>query len=84
MPLIADINQAILGGDLYKALKHARALVSYEHELLARMTGTEAAPLTCVNPPQADLPARPGLSPRDRGDRRKAGPGRSAAAAPQP
>ncbi len=84
MLLIADINQAILSGDLYKALKHARALVSYEHELMARMMGTEAAPLTCVNPPQADLTARPGPSPRDRGDRRKAGPGRSAAAAPQP
>jgi flagellar biosynthesis repressor protein FlbT len=32
---ISDINNQILTGDLYKALKHARKLIEYEQELLA-------------------------------------------------
>jgi flagellar protein FlbT len=31
---IANINNQILTGDLYKALKHARKLIEYEQELL--------------------------------------------------
>jgi flagellar protein FlbT len=31
---IADINNQILTGDLYKALKSARQLIDYEQELL--------------------------------------------------
>jgi flagellar protein FlbT len=34
MPLIADINNCILSGDLYKALKSAKKLVAYEQELI--------------------------------------------------
>ena len=32
---IANINDQILTGDLYKALKHAKKLIEYEQELLA-------------------------------------------------
>ncbi len=32
---IANINNQILTGDLYKALKHARKLIEYEQELLS-------------------------------------------------
>jgi len=38
-PLIAEINSRILSGDLYKALKVAKRLVSYEQELLAHAAG---------------------------------------------
>jgi flagellar protein FlbT len=34
MPLIAEINNSILSGDLYKALKSAKKLVAYEQELI--------------------------------------------------
>ncbi|MEA2974992.1 MAG: flagellar biosynthesis repressor protein FlbT [Alphaproteobacteria bacterium] len=33
-PHIANINQHILGGDMYKALKDAKLLIAYEQELL--------------------------------------------------
>ncbi len=33
-PLIAEISSRILSGDLYKALKTAKRLISYEQELL--------------------------------------------------
>ena len=33
-PFIADINNQILTGDLYKALKSAKKLIDYEQELL--------------------------------------------------
>lgn len=34
MPLIADINNLILSGDLYKALRSAKKLVAYEQDLM--------------------------------------------------
>ncbi len=34
MPLIADVNNCILSGDLYKALRSAKKLVAYEQELI--------------------------------------------------
>ncbi|CAH1675999.1 putative flagellum biosynthesis repressor protein FlbT 1 [Hyphomicrobiales bacterium] len=34
LPLIADINNRILSGDLYKALKGASKLIAYEQELI--------------------------------------------------
>jgi flagellar protein FlbT len=34
MPVIAEINNRILGGDLYKALREAKKLVAYEQELM--------------------------------------------------
>jgi flagellar biosynthesis repressor protein FlbT len=33
-PLIADINNRILSGDLYKALRSAKKLVAYEQDLI--------------------------------------------------
>ena len=35
LPLIAEINNRILSGDLYKALKAARKLINYEQELIS-------------------------------------------------
>jgi flagellar biosynthesis repressor protein FlbT len=35
MPIIADINNRILSGDLYKALKSAKKLIMYEQDLMA-------------------------------------------------
>ena len=35
LPIIAEINARILGGDLYKALKAAKQLVAYEAQLMA-------------------------------------------------
>lgn len=37
LPLISEINSRILSGDLYKALKAAKRLVTYERELLATL-----------------------------------------------
>jgi flagellar biosynthesis repressor protein FlbT len=34
MPLIAEVNNRILSGDLYKALRSAKQLVAYEQELM--------------------------------------------------
>ena len=34
MPLIAEINNRILSGDLYKALESAKKLVAYEQDLM--------------------------------------------------
>jgi flagellar protein FlbT len=34
MPLIAEINNRILSGDLYKALRSAKKLVAYEQDLM--------------------------------------------------
>jgi flagellar protein FlbT len=34
MPFIADINNRILSGDLYKALRSAKKLVAYEQDLI--------------------------------------------------
>jgi flagellar protein FlbT len=41
MPLIADINNRILSGDLYKALKAAKKLITYEQELISHATRGE-------------------------------------------
>jgi len=38
---IANINNQILTGDLYKALKHARKLIDYEQELLTNATSDQ-------------------------------------------
>lgn len=38
---IAEINNCILNGELYRALKAARRLVAYEQELMANATGGE-------------------------------------------
>jgi flagellar biosynthesis repressor protein FlbT len=38
-PLIAEINNCILSGDLYKALKAAKKLIDYEQELISNVTG---------------------------------------------
>ena len=35
MPLIAEINNRILSGDMYKALRSAKKLVAYEQDLMA-------------------------------------------------
>jgi flagellar protein FlbT len=35
LPLIAEINNRILSGDLYKALKTAKKLITYEQELIS-------------------------------------------------
>jgi flagellar protein FlbT len=37
-PLIENINNQILTGDLYKALKHAKKLIEYEQELFQHAT----------------------------------------------
>ena len=39
LSIVADINNRILSGDLYKALKAAKKLVGYEGELIAHATG---------------------------------------------
>ena len=36
LPIIAEINAKIMSGDLYKALRSARRLIAYEHELVQR------------------------------------------------
>jgi flagellar protein FlbT len=35
LPVIAEVNNRILSGDLYKALKTAKRLISYEQELIS-------------------------------------------------
>jgi flagellar protein FlbT len=39
LPLIDDINNRILSGDMYKALKIAKKLIDYESELIAHAQG---------------------------------------------
>jgi flagellar protein FlbT len=39
LPHIAEVNNRILSGDLYKALKAAKKLISYEQELISHATG---------------------------------------------
>ena len=41
LPLIADINNRILSGDLYKALKASKKLITYEQELISHATRGE-------------------------------------------
>ena len=41
MPFIAEVNNRILSGDLYKALKAAKKLMTYEQELISHATGGE-------------------------------------------
>ena len=40
-PLVDDINNCILSGDLYKALKAARQLIAYEEDLMTHATAGE-------------------------------------------
>ncbi len=39
LPRISEINDLILNGESYKALKSARKLIDYESELMANATG---------------------------------------------
>lgn len=39
--LVSEINNRILSGDLYKALKTARELIAYEEELIGHASGGE-------------------------------------------
>jgi len=41
LPLIAEVNNRILSGDLYKALKSAKRLITYEQELISYATRGE-------------------------------------------
>jgi flagellar protein FlbT len=41
LPLIAEVNNRILSGDLYKALKTAKRLITYEQELISHATRGE-------------------------------------------
>jgi flagellar biosynthesis repressor protein FlbT len=43
-PYIENINNHILTGEMYKALKHARKLIAYEQELLSHATGNPRLP----------------------------------------
>jgi flagellar protein FlbT len=38
LPLISEINNCILSGDLYKALKETKKLIAYEQELISHAT----------------------------------------------
>jgi len=40
-PIIAEINNRILSGDLYKALKAAKELVAYEQKLISNAAGRQ-------------------------------------------
>jgi flagellar biosynthesis repressor protein FlbT len=42
-PIIMEINNRILSGDFYKALKAAKELVAYEQKLVGAVTNTEGA-----------------------------------------
>lgn len=42
LPIIAEINAKIMSGDLYKALRAARKLIAYEHELVQRAVNAAA------------------------------------------
>ncbi len=42
-PYIESINNHILSGELYKALKHAKKLIAYEAELIDRAIGNSRA-----------------------------------------
>lgn len=41
LPLVAEVNNLILSGDLYKALKATKKLMAYEEELIAHVSGRE-------------------------------------------
>ncbi len=43
-PYIENINNHILTGEMYKALKHARKLIAYEQELIENATGNRRLP----------------------------------------
>ncbi len=42
-PIIAEINNRILSGDFYKALKSAKELIAYEQKLIGSMMGDGTA-----------------------------------------
>ena len=41
LPFIADVNNLILSGQLYKALKATKRLIAYEQELIAHAAGSK-------------------------------------------
>jgi flagellar biosynthesis repressor protein FlbT len=41
LPIVAEVNNRILNGELYKALKAAKRLIAYEQELMAHATRGE-------------------------------------------
>ncbi len=41
LPIVAEINNRILNGELYKAMKAARELVAYEEKLIANVSRSE-------------------------------------------
>ena len=41
LPYICEVNNRILSGELYKALKAVKRLIAYEQELIAHATGGE-------------------------------------------
>ena len=43
-PYIENINNHILTGEMYKALKHARKLIAYEQELIDNATSSRRLP----------------------------------------
>jgi flagellar protein FlbT len=45
-PIIESINNNILSGDLYQALKEARKLINYEKKILERTTNVAPQPAT--------------------------------------
>jgi flagellar protein FlbT len=55
LPLVAAINNRILSGDLYKALKEAKKLIAYEEELISHALRGER-----VRPGGASLPVASG------------------------
>ncbi len=44
LPIIVEMNDLILGGDLYRALRCARQLVAYEEQLMSGALGGNTAP----------------------------------------
>ncbi len=48
-PYIESINNHILSGELYKALKHAKKLIAYEAELIDRAIGNSQAGDSAAN-----------------------------------
>lgn len=53
MPVIAEINNCILSGDLYKALKASKQLIAYEQELISHALRGECVLQDCADDPVA-------------------------------
>ena len=59
LPLIAEINNRILTGDLYKALKAVKQLIAYEQELIAHATGGDRVRQGGAGDPVARVSSKP-------------------------